>query len=502
MNKIFLVEDHDGGLNIWRKNKVQGLDLAHIDAHIDFGFHPAKPLKQIVDQARSLKELKKGLEHSIAFMRYEKDFDKQTNIGNYIYPAMREGMVANFYWVVPGRLKEFNAAAGFIRNILRNLLAESGEKAGHGFHGSKDAEKGIISAEIMGRDFIVCPLESLPVLRQKVLLDIDTDFLVIDSLLNAGNTQQVGKRKPWIQPQELVAILKEKIKDPQITTIAYSVNGGYLPMKFRYLGDELAYHLAPREFRARFARSYRAAQCFSLFSSTGKNEYYRKAVKLNPAYRAADNNYGPLYLALRKFSLARRELSRVLSVDPGNPACLLGLGNVALETKDFRKAKKCFSAALCSGNIELFNKEKKLSVLGLAEAEFGLKNFGRAKDLLSRYKSLEPLQPRSYYLSGRIFENEHDFERAAECYKDAIRLGFGGMEPMTRLLKIACHLKGKDAIITYLIGKYKEFKKGFVRTKKLSLKKRIKTKGLRKAEKELAVLGRKLDKIMAGGGHG
>jgi tetratricopeptide (TPR) repeat protein len=495
MNKIFLVEDHDEVLNIWRNKKVAGLDLVHIDAHMDFGFHPAKPLKQALDEARSVKELIKGLEHSIAFTRYEKDFNKQTNIGNYIYPAMAEGLVNNFYWIVPGRLKEFNKSAGFIRNILRNLIAESGEKAGPARHRPMNAKAGVISAEIMGKDFIICPLDRLPVLKHKVLLDIDTDFLVIDSLLNAGNTQQVGKRKSWIQPRELAAVLREKIKNPQITTIAYSVNGGYTPMKYKHLGDQLACHFAPREFRSRFENNHQASQYFRLFSSTGKKEYYRKAVKLNPAYRAADNNYGPLYLALRKFTLAGREFLRVLRADPGNPACLAGLGHVALERNDLRTAKRYFSSASNPKNNRLFKKEKRQSLLGLAEAEFGLKNFGRAKDLLSRYQKFEPLQPRSYYFSGRIHETENDFERAAERYKDAIRLGFGGLAPMTRLLKISCHLKEKDAIINYLIGKYKELKKGFIRAKKLSLKKRKKVIGLRKTEKKLAVFEERLHKV-------
>lgn len=492
MNRIFLIEDHDEVLNIWRDKKIKGLDLVHIDAHIDFDFHPAKPLKQIVNEARSVKELKRSLEYSLAFMHYEKDFDKQTNIGNYIYPALEEGIVNNFYWIVPGRMKEFKEASKLIRNILRNLLVASGEKTGPAGRNPMDAEDGIISAEIRGRKFIVCTLDRLPVLRRKVLVDIDADFLVIDSLLNAANTRYVGKRKPWIQPRDLVEILKEKIKYPQITTIAYSVNGGYTPMKYKYLGDQIAYHLAPGEFRVRYENNYQAARYFSLFSSTGKKEYYRKTVERDPAYRAADNNYGPLYFASRKFARARKEFLRVLRVDPGNPACVLGLGNVALERKDLRRAKRCLSAVLNSGNSRLFNKERKQSLLGLAEVEFGLKNFGRAKDLLSRYQNLEPLQPRSYYLSGRIFEKEKNYERSAMCYKDAIRLGFGGMEPMARLLKIACHLEGKDAIISYVIGKYKEFKKGFTRTKQLSMRKRKKVKGLRKMEKELAVMGKKL----------
>ena len=97
MNNIFLIEDHDEVLKLWREKNIKGLDLVHIDAHIDFGFHPAKPIGKIFNEARSLKELKRGLEYSLAFMHYEKDFDKQSNIGNYIYPAIEENIVKNFW---------------------------------------------------------------------------------------------------------------------------------------------------------------------------------------------------------------------------------------------------------------------------------------------------------------------------------------------------------------------------------------------------------------------
>ncbi len=104
---IVLIEDHHQALKIWQEKKVKNLDLIHLDAHIDFGFHAAKPIKQSIDDAKSIKDLKASLERSLAFTRYEKDFEKQTNIGNYIYPAMREGIVRDFYWVIPGGAEEF-----------------------------------------------------------------------------------------------------------------------------------------------------------------------------------------------------------------------------------------------------------------------------------------------------------------------------------------------------------------------------------------------------------
>lgn len=485
MNKIFLIEDHHEALKIWREKEVKNLDLVHIDAHIDFGFHPARPIKKIINEARSLKELKKGLEYSLAFTHYEKDFDKQTDVGNYIYPAMQEGIVKNFYWVVPGGLKEFKESYKSIKNIVGNLTKNT----------FRLGSRGIISTKFLGRNFVVCTLERLPVLRENVLLDIDTDFLMMDSLLISSNTARIGKRKPWILPQNLVEILKKRIERPRLITIAYSVNGGWTPIEYKHLGDEIAYYFAPEEFRKQLKNNSEAAECFNLFTSSGKKEYYQKAVKLNPTYRVADNNYGPLYLSLRKFSLAQDEFLRVLKVDPKNPACLLGSGDIALERRDFKKAKEYFSSALNSGNHGLFNKVKNQSLLGLARAEFDLKNFRRSKELLFRYQTGQPLQPQSYYLLARIFEREKDFERSAALYQDAIRLGFGSIEPISRLLNISSHLKEKNAIIKYIIAKYKEFKKGFTRTKRLSLKKEKKVTGLREIERKMLAFEKRLEKI-------
>lgn len=43
-DNIALIEDHHEALGIWREKKVRNLDLVHIDAHLDFGFHAARPI--------------------------------------------------------------------------------------------------------------------------------------------------------------------------------------------------------------------------------------------------------------------------------------------------------------------------------------------------------------------------------------------------------------------------------------------------------------------------
>jgi len=120
-NNISLIEDHHEALKIWREKSFKNLDLVHIDAHVDFGFYPAKPKEQVMKEAKTLNQLKQELEKSLLYQRYQKDFDKQTNIGNYIYPAMCEGIVRDFYWVIPGKLKEFEKSLKIIKGLLKKF---------------------------------------------------------------------------------------------------------------------------------------------------------------------------------------------------------------------------------------------------------------------------------------------------------------------------------------------------------------------------------------------
>ena len=487
MNNVFLVEDHDEVLKIWRSRNIHGFDLVHLDAHIDFAFYQAKPIKEVIATSKSVSELKRELERTLNFLHYEKDFHKQTDVGNYIYQAIEEGIVKNFYWVVPGKKDEFEKSGKTIKNMLKEIVRYQDLK-----EGILEDGDGIISVECLGRKFMVCSLDNLPVLTRDLLLDIDIDFLVIDSILSAENTRNIGKRRPWISPLDLVSALKEKIKNPKIISIAYSVNGGWTPMKYRHLGDELAYNFSPLKFKRRFQINYRAAQYFDLFQSSGKKEYYQKAALLNPAYLARDNNYGPLFLLLKRFSRAKEEFRKILKVNPKNPHILLGLGEVALGKADFKTGVMYFQSALRLANHHPFCPNTKKEILfNLGRAQFGLKNYNRAKESLLAYRRLAPLDPEGYFILGCIFEEGKKFSKAATFYKDALRLGFGRIEPLFSLLRISSHLKNKDDIIKYIGVKYRDFKKELIRLNRLNLK-RKKIKGLIGMKKRMFILEKKL----------
>jgi tetratricopeptide (TPR) repeat protein len=450
MNRIFIFEDHDQSLTIWKKYKVRGLDLVHVDAHIDFGLPDAEDIATIVTQANSIKELKARLETSIAFQKYEDDFSKLINIGNYIYPAMRDGLVRDLYWVVPGDKKEFAASLAFIVSLLKAILRQHCRTP----EVSVDAQGRVVAA--FGRKKIcVCPLDAMPRFSAPALLDIDTDFLVIDSVRRGNNTAQIAQRRPWIAPQELARMLKRKVARPFVITIAYSSNGGFTPLVWRYLGDELAYCFDPGRFARQYRQSCAAAQSFTRFRERGSKNDYWQAVRSNPIFRMPDNNYGPLYLGIRKLSLAQKEFARIIKADAHHPGALFGLGLLSLERKRYRQARKYFMRVLASKSGRMFSEQRKRSLLGLAEAEYGLHHNKAAKKLLLRSLRAEKLEPQSRFLLGKILEQDKDYPGALRRYQESIQLGLLSFDILCRLAKISLRLREKKSIIDYIARKYK-----------------------------------------------
>lgn len=468
--EVFLKEDHDEALKIWRKLSVKNLDLVHVDAHIDFVMHYARDPQEILAQAVNLKQLKQNLEYTLSFLEYEKDLDKQTDIGNYIYPAMREGLVKNFWWVIPGDAGSFEKNFKLIKRIFTRSFTGQKVKLIH-------KAKGLAFIKAWGREFWACTLETLPVFSQPVLLDIDTDFLVVGDLSRADNTCDIGKRRPWIIPEVLREKLAAKIKSPVITTIVYSTNGGFTPMVYRCLGDELAYSFNQQKFAKSFCRRRQAAQNFKKFLASGKKSDYWRAVGFDPAYRDDDNNYGPLYLAKNRFNPAQKEVKKIFCVDPKNPAALKNMGVIFLRKKKYLKALNCFHSPLKQKSIKKGLRAQ--IIFGLAQANFGLKRLDEAQKLFALHRRLMPLAGASYYWAADIYRVKKEYAFAAASYRHALRLGVGGLDVLAKLLRVSFKLgkTQRDDIIAYVkmrTGSFKIPAKGSKRVKrKITILKRL-----------------------------
>lgn len=482
--EIVLLEDHHESYYAWEERGFRNLPLVHLDAHIDFGFQEVKDEKLILQEAKSLAELKTQLEKAMLFRKYKFKKEKLTDIGNYIYPAIRDGIVSEFFWIIPGRMSEFKKCLVLIKKMLKGFKEQDPFACE-----SVSFEPGFIKTKLYNKPLYICILETLPVIKNQVLLDIDIDFLVIDSLKNAEVTANVGKRKPWITPEELVQVLEKKMSSTRFITIAYSVNGGFTPMVYKTEGDQIARcfgHSDPdlegRIHAGEYFKSFRAALDKEDFKTAKR--YYLQALKMNPKYKELDNNYGPLYLMIEDYAQAEKEFRAILKVDKEDSYCLSGLGRICLVKKRFMDAKDYFKKALT------LRPDNKTGLLGLSEVEFKLKNYSSAKSYIARYENLEPMQGFSRYLLGQIYEKENNPREALAKYKEALQIGLNNIDLFVKLVKLSRRFD--KANLDYLKKRFADYKKSFYEFKRKSLKKKGKLAKIKQIEEKIKKLSASL----------
>jgi Tfp pilus assembly protein PilF len=455
--QIVMMEDHDKAYYAWKQRGVRERILVHVDAHIDFGWVPEIDLDEIgpgaFDPSKAAKE-------GLLLNPFLKSRKKMVNIGNYIFPAIKEGMIKKFYWVVPQKSWQSARGKKYITKQLKQLLkikrCSGGELA-------RTDEN--LSCRIMGIEVVVCCLESLTRIEEPVLLDVDVDFMLTDRIWDDLNPQ----RRPWIFPQELFKMISGKINDIDILTLAYSVEGGFTPLKFKYLGDELrllfedklsagtlkimqykrkALDLEKEKKRADAIQAYKeilsiddsdASVYFNLallcMEVGSKNEkiaglYYNEAVRRDRSYASVYNNYGILYLRYNRLPRAQREYKKFLKLDQDNPDVFNGLGHISLTQKRYTAAGEFFDRCLA------FRKDHPEARLGKAIVNFKQGRLNEAQELFTGFKNDYPDEAESYWWLGCIAQKKGEVSSAVDYYKYAVMKG--GEGPLVHL-KLACH---------------------------------------------------------------
>ena len=448
--RVFLMENHDEAYHIWRDAGVRQRILVHIDAHDDLGW----------------------IENPEA-----------TTIANFICPSLKEDLVAEVYWVVPDQTLSSLKGRKAVRRRLKKILQQY---SGNSRLVGVDSQR--ISAFVLGKPLYVCPLSGLPAFQESVLLDIDVDFLVIP---RACGSAEEPPALPWRWPDELLAALDCRLR-PHLVTIAYSVEGGYTPLKWKYLGDELALrlesvndnhekirgmelmrtgalaaergnlpmaetnYLAAREILSESAAPpFHLAQLYLKMQRNERAaEFHRAALTMDPSYRTAYNNEGSWYFSAGRLREAEAEYRRTLVLDPEDAYAHLGLGRVAAKGKRWAEAEDWLGKALALDP----NLVDAYRTLGKVQARRGRRREAIAayeKSLLLALKGHKPLTDaiatdyqglldpdhfRVHARLARLYDLEGEIERAISGYRMSIAQGGDGFFPRSRL----AHLYGKQ----------------------------------------------------------
>jgi tetratricopeptide (TPR) repeat protein len=391
VDRVFKVENHDQAYHIWRDAGVKQRILVHIDAHHDMWWIPdLKPL----------------------------------TIANFICPALRKDLVRQVYWVVPDGTWE--TATGR-KAVLRHV--EKIVKKYPGRVGSPKIENNQISTLVLGKPLTVCSLSSLPEIAEDVLLDIDVDFLIIPAVTHGESDRH--EPLPWCWPDDLLGQLRDRNLRTDLVTIAYSVEGGYTPLKWKYLGDELALRLRqpgdrspirgmrlmreaaqeahkgePAAAEVKYQQAKKLlATCPSpdyhlahLCAETGRmieaQTLYGQALAKDASYRTAYNCAGLPYYWDRRFRDAEREFRRILTLDREDAHAHLGLGRLAARRRRWTEAETLLRKSLSLDN-----------------------------NLVDSHREL-----------GEVLVKRRRYGEAAEAYEQSLRLVMAGHKPLSELI--------------------------------------------------------------------
>ena len=386
-DRVFLFENHDQAYHVWRDLGVKDRILVHLDAHHDMWW--------IAD-------------------------DAPVTVANFICPALRNGQLKGIWWVVP----DSTWATGENRkHLVRHL-----DRIAEGYpapHSPLQAGYHRISTIVLGKPLGVCSLDSLPPIDENVLLDIDVDFFVIPRVSYGGT--DVYKAVPWCWPPEVLTQLSACNVSTDLVTIAYSVNGGYTPLKWKYLGDELALRLRASKQETGQVSGMDLMRDAAL--AAGQNDLeaaerkYRQAADLLPRSAAPSYHLAQLTLRTGKLTEARQNYQRALSWDSSYRAPYGSAGLQAYWKGRFREAEQEFLETL---KLDPDN----------AEAHFGLgllakrrRRWSEAASLLRRAVELKADFLDAYRALGGVLAKRGQAQEAIEAYTHALKLALAGQKP-------------------------------------------------------------------------
>ncbi len=212
-------EDHSEALAHWAEEGVRDAVIINIDTHDDIRRISKERISELEDiyLRRDMKTLREA--NSLA--------DRSLyNVGDFIFAAARLGIVKEAYWIIPfahfaypdtaNRLRIFLETYGFSSEDINTFNMEGGC-----FRGLTD-----------GIPLSLCGVEALPEIEEPVILSFD-----LDTLPTAAFEYKRDKTTAMQMIFDALFAKRYMVRD---ALVAYSVNGGYMRVLDKWLGDEAA----------------------------------------------------------------------------------------------------------------------------------------------------------------------------------------------------------------------------------------------------------------------
>jgi tetratricopeptide (TPR) repeat protein len=395
VGRLCLMENHHQAYGFWRDRDARHKVLVHLDAHHDMWWTSDAQL---------------------------------ISIANFLCPALKDDVIREIYWIVPDRTWE---TAKSRKAVARHLQAVQKTYPGPRDAIRRQAEE--ISTTVMGKPLRVRPLAALPALSEAVLLDIDIDFLVIPRVTYRESDPQGVL--PWCWPQELVGRLRVSRIQPDFITIAYSVEGGFTPLKWKYLGDELALRLrrlseesGPAAEDSPHLRGMalmrEAAIAADRRDFAGAEQAYSEAAKLIPKSAAPCYHLAHLYLETGRTSDARASFEQALELDPTYRTPYNSPGLKHHSERRFGEARADYLRTLALNPADAY------AHFGLGRLAARQRLWSEAESHLSKSIALDHQFTDAYRVLGNVLEKQCRREDAIVAYERSLKLALAGHKPL------------------------------------------------------------------------
>ncbi len=458
-----LMENHNDALSWWRKTGQKNRILVHVDSHFDFAWITDRdPLEML--NVKSLSDFKTLAKKNPFWNFSGRKKDELTHIGNYIYPAIKENIVREFYWVVPDSLfLSRRKLMGFKREI--DEIIKSPIKTFEDKLNPEEKERLVwqgnyLVSKICNIQLTICRLKDLPKFKEDVLLDIDVDYFI-------------DNEKAWLYPDTFVQILKEKGLKSDLITIAYSVEGGFTPIGYKFIGDHLNYLLNSHEDKqfekavsllikaidSKSAKLYKdviiflkeADTCYPNYAPVYFHlsdvyyemgfkkeayDYYHKAVSKDSSYRTLYNNRGPLFEDKLELKEADAEYRKMVELDPTNPVFHVRIGNIYRKRKRWDDAMQNYNKVL---NLDPDNEEALLNISYIMSLK---KDFDNALKNLKTALSKKPDNPLTHSYLGLVYMKKKNYNDAMRETRRAVNSGLFSHPPLRWRLVFIYFKKG------------------------------------------------------------
>jgi len=469
--RVVTMENHYESFWVWKKASVRNRVAVHIDTHIDLNWMPEKDDRAVM-RANEPSDFQAV---SIRPGQFYKPGKRVLHVGNWLYPALRSGMVKELYWVVPDSTVHSAQWLQALKTGMRLHFTNVNPREIESFH----IRDSVIVGHLFGIPATILPLSQLPIFDEPVLLDVDLDYFQFDSALWLNRLPAPRKSVRW-----LVEVLAKKKVASDLVTICYSVEQGYLDYTNRNLGDSLRKALtfsqgdSSSNFSPDSAESKASTNQLKLFQADARfyDQNYRQASEL---YRAVIRNtpgnpkpyfnlaecdlnlgkpqkalqalksietkasqfpqlwekMGDSHLALSNFPQAVQDYRNALIRDPENGRLWEKLGRTFERLNDFRKAEMAFQEGIrfwpYASNIrmELYSLYKHLRIPD------------KARNCLIQILEIDPSHFEIWAELGRTYQAEHQPELAKKAFQRALQIRPSEPTVLTALGEILIHEK-------------------------------------------------------------